>query len=400
LKKYKYRALKEDGSKVEGEYEGNSREAVMTMVTSNGYYPLKIEEIIESQKVEFKIGGKVKAKDLSIFCRQMYTMLDAGVAITNCLNLLGQQITNKKLQAAILDLEESVKKGEMLSDAMKRHKDIFPSLLRSMVESGEVSGSLDEMMLRLSTHYEKENKNSGKVKSAMIYPAVLAFVCVIAVTGIMVFVMPTFVNMFAESGAELPLITRVVVGISKFVNGNIIIITIVIIALIVGTAFYKKTESGIYFFCKLSLSIPLYKDLTKKVIVARFTRTLSTLLASGVSLIQALPIVGAVLGNKIAEDALLAIRERVARGEGLSDPIRAEKLFPPMLASMVKIGEESGSLDDILNKTADFYDDEVDQAIMRTTSLLEPIMIIVMGILIGTIVVAIMLPMFDSYDQI
>jgi type IV pilus assembly protein PilC len=392
--------MKEDGTKIEGEFEGNSREAVLTMVTSNGYYPLKIEEIIESQKVEFNIGGKVKSKDLSIFCRQMYTMLDAGVSITNCLNLLGQQITNKKLKVSILDLEESVKKGEMVSDAMKRHKNVFPGLLRSMVESGEVSGSLDEMMLRLSTHYEKENKTVGKVKSAMIYPIILAIICVCAVTGILTFVMPTFVDLFESSGSELPLMTKIVVGLSKFLNNNIILITLATIAAAVGIAFYKKTESGIYFFCKLSLSIPIYKDLTKKVIVARFTRTLSTLLASGVSLIQALPIVGAVLGNKIAEDALVTIRERVARGEGLSDPIRVEKIFPPMLASMVKIGEESGSLDDILNKTADFYDDEVDQAVTRTTAMLEPILIVVMGVLIGCIVMAIMIPMFSMYDKI
>lgn len=400
MKKFKYRALKKDGIRFDGVFEGTSKEELLTMLKSKEYYPLKVEEIIESKNIEFTLlEKKVKAKDLAIFCRQFYTMLDAGLTILNCLNILANEIQNKTLRDVLSKLEEDVKKGEFLSESMGKHKDIFPKILISMVESGEASGNIDEMMLRMSIHFEKENKINNKVKGAMTYPIILAFVAIVAVAFIMLFVMPTFIDMFESEGVTLPLITKMLLGLSSFLSNNTIVITLVIIGMVIAFNIYKKTDNGIESISEIKLKIPVLGTLNKKVIVSRFTRTLSTLLAAGVSIVQALPIVAGVLDNKVAEDAILKVREKVVKGEGLSGPIRENEIFPKMLSSMIRIGEESGSLDDILNKTADFYDDEVEQEIQKATSLIEPIMIVIMGVVIGGIVLAVMIPMFNMYSE-
>ena len=400
MKKFKYKALKKDGIRFDGVFEGNSKEELLNMLKSKEYYPLKIEEVIESKNIEFKLlEKKVKSKDLAVFCRQFYTMLNSGLTILNCLNILANEIQNKALRDVLSKLEEDVKKGELLSESMGKHKDIFPKILISMVESGEASGNIDEMMLRMSIHFEKENKINNKVKGAMTYPIILAFVAIVAVAFIMLFVMPTFIDMFESEGVTLPLITKMLLGLSSFLSNNTILITLAIIGMVIAFNIYKKTDNGIESISKIKLEIPVLGTLNKKVIVSRFTRTLSTLLEAGVSIVQALPIVAGVLDNKVAEDAILKVREKVVKGEGLSGPIRENELFPKMLSSMIRIGEESGSLDDILNKTADFYDDEVEQAIQKATSLIEPIMIIIMGVVIGGIVLAIMIPMFNMYSE-
>lgn len=397
MAKFKYRAMGSEGNKITGDYEAASKDEVIAMITSNGYYPLMVQQIEESTKIELNLFAKVTTKDIAIFCRQLYTMLDAGVSINKALNIMSGQIENKLLKEAVKDIEERVKKGEMLSEAMKKHQEIFPKLLIAMVQSGEISGNLDTMMLRMSNHYEKDTKINNKIKSAMIYPAVLSFVAVVAIMFIMIYVMPTFIEMFESEGVNLPFTTKMLLGLSGFLSNNLLLILILTITIYVLFTYYKRTDQGIYTLSNLKLKLPVIGKLNKKIIVSRFTRTLSTLIASGVSLIHALPVVGEVLGNKVAEDALLKIKEEVVKGSGLSGPIRECGIFPEMLSSMVTIGEETGQLDEILNKTADFYDEEVEQAIIATTSLLEPILIVVMGLIIGFIVISVMLPMFDMY---
>lgn len=399
MKVFKYRAMKSDGTKVEGRYECISRDDAISMITSSGYYPLKIEEIVESKPIQFKVFDKVTTKDLAIFCRQFYTMLDAGVSIVNCLDILCTELPNRKLRGILTSISEDVKKGELLSVSMARHKKVFPQLLIKMVESGEISGNIDEMMLRMSTHFEKENKINNKVKSAMIYPAVLSLVSIVAVVFIMTFVVPTFIGMFQDENMTLPLITKITIGISSFLSNNIILLTIILIALIIAFNLYKNTPNGMKVISKLKLELPVIGALNKKIIVSRFTRTLATLMSSGVSLIYALPTIAGVVDNTLAEESILKIRERVVRGDSLSSVIKEDELYPNMLSSMIKIGEESGSLDNILNKTADFYEDEVEQAIQTATALLEPILIVFMGLTIGFIVISVMLPMFDMYSQ-
>ena len=399
MKVFKYRAMKSDGTKVEGRYECISRDDAISMITSSGYYPLKIEEIVESKPIEFKVFDKVTTKDLAIFCRQFYTMLDAGVSIVNCLDILCTELPNRKLRGILTSISEDVKKGELLSVSMARHKKVFPQLLIKMVESGEISGNIDEMMLRMSTHFEKENKINNKVKSAMIYPAVLSVVSIVAVIFIMTFVVPTFIGMFQDENMTLPLITKITIGISSFLSNNIILLTIILIALIIAFNVYKNTPNGMKVISKLKLELPVIGALNKKIIVSRFTRTLATLMSSGVSLIHALPTIAGVVDNTLAEESILKIRERVVRGDSLSSVVKEDELYPNMLSSMIKIGEESGSLDNILNKTADFYEDEVEQAVQTATALLEPILIVFMGVTIGFIVISVMLPMFDMYSQ-
>jgi len=397
--KFKYRVMNSEGEKIEGSYEANSKDEVMNFISGNGYYPLMIEEISESANIEMNFNSKVKLKDLSVFCRQFYTMLNAGVPILTCLDILSNQIENKKLRQATKDINEEVEKGGVLSDAMKKHADVFPDLLVSLVASGEASGNLDDIMLRMATHYEKENKINNKVKGALIYPMVLGTVAIGAVVFILTFVMPTFTEIFKESGTVLPLSTRLLLGLSEGIKNYWIYIIILIGLSVFGLKIFLKTDQGILISSNLKLKLPILKKLNQMIIVSRFTRTLSTLIASGLPLIEALRIVSEVAGNKIAEIALLKIRDKVMRGESLYSSMVESEIFPPMLYSMVKIGEETGSLDDILNKTADFYDEELEAIIQTSVALLEPILIVVMGFVIGFMIVSIMIPMFDSYGQ-
>lgn len=397
---YKYRAMNDSGNKIEGNYEANSETEVIAMITANGYYPLMVEEVVQSSNIEFAFLQKVNTKDIAIFCRQFYTMVNAGVTINNALSILSNQITNVKLRSAIREVEEDVKKGKTLSESMAKHEGVFPSLLITMIEAGEVSGNLDEIMLRMSTHFEKENKVNNKVKSAMTYPAVLSIVCVFVVIFLITYIMPTFMDMFNEAGTTLPMSTKMLIAISNFIGQHYIFLIMLIVCISIGWNYYCKTEHGKYTVSTLKLKLPIIKNLNEKIIVSRFARTLSTLLASGVSIGQSLEIISGVVGNKLAADALMDIKEKVFRGEGLNIPIRESKIFPEMLAVMIKIGEETGNLDDILSKTADFYDEEVETAIQTATTLIEPALIIVMAVVVGFIIISIMLPLFSMYSTI
>lgn len=397
---FKYKVMNQNGERLEGVYTANSKEDVMSMIRTNNYYPLKIEEIIESTKIEFDFLSKVKTKDIAIFCRQFYTMLNAGATISRCLNVLGQQSPNKMLRKSIIGIDESVKKGLTLSKAMKKEEGIFPDLLVNMVETGEVSGNLDLILQRMSDHYEKENKLNNKIKSAMMYPIILGLLCVVIVTFILVFVMPTFVGMFQGSGVELPVPTKILLNMSNTIRTRWPIILLIILPSVFGLNYYFKTESGQLFLSKIKLKIPIVKGMNEKIIVTRFTRTLSTVLSSGITLIEGLQIVSRIVGNKIVEHKLLDVKDQLIKGVGLSEPLKETGVFPPMLYSMIKIGEESGSLDEILDKTADFYDEELDAAVQQFTAILEPMMILIMGVVVGFIVISIALPMFSMADTV
>lgn len=398
--KFKYRAMNPDSQKVEGQFEASSKEEVIQFIASNGLYPLMIEELAESASFEIKFTGKVKLKDIAIFCRQFYTMLNAGVPILECLGILRSQTINTKLRRAVIDTEEAVKRGEVLSESMKKHPKVFPPLLITLIEAGEASGRLEEIMLRMSNYYEKENKINSKVKNSMIYPIILGLVSIGAIVFILTYVMPTFVGIFKQTGTELPWTTKFLLWVSDSIINNWIMILVGILVLGISLKYFSTTESGKIVFSKLKLSFPIVKNLTQKIIVSQFTRTLSTLISSGLPLIECLNIVTGVVRNKIAEDALNNVTERVSRGEELYASIRETGIFPSMLYSMIKIGEETGSLDSILNKTADFYDDELDAQIQTVVALMEPLLIVFMGISIGFIVISIMLPLFDSYGKV
>lgn len=396
---YNFRAVTRDGRTIEGVHEADSRAEVLSLIREANNIPIEVEEIVQSKDVgELAIFNRVKLRDISIFCRQFYTMLNAGVTIISCLDILRKQTESKALRKIIDEMYQDVVVGTTFSEAIKKHDDVFPELLVSMVEAGEISGNLDGIMDRMAAHYENEDRINRKIKGSMVYPVILAFLCVIVINIMLIFVLPTFANMFLESGAELPLPTRIVMGISDFMRSYWYIITgILAIAIYVFIRYYK-TEKGRYNIDNLKLSLPVIGPSMSKIVTSRFSRTLATLMGSGVPLLDAMSIVGRVVSNKVIQKQLEEVEDELRRGSNLSGPVKRIKQFPPMLTHMVEIGEESGSIDDILDKTASFYDDEVDAAIQAMTSMIEPLMIMIMGAIIGSMVVAMLLPMFEMVN--
>ncbi|WMM26945.1 type II secretion system F family protein [Tissierella sp. MB52-C2] len=397
---YKYKAVSQTGETIEGFFEGEEESDVLAMIKGNNYIPISIERDIESDAKIDLFSKKVKKKDLAVFCRQFYTMLDAGIGIVKCLEILEKQSQNKALIKALSGVYESVQKGFTLSESMRKHKKVFPGLLINMVQAGEVSGNLDTIMERMAVHFEKENKLENKIKSAMIYPIILSIVSIGVVIFLLIAVMPTFIGMFESSGQALPLPTQILLNISNWLTEFWYLFLGGVILAVAGLILYKETPSGRITLDTIKLKIPVVKDTNVKIITSRFTRTLSTLMSSGIPLLESIEVVGRVVGNKVVENRLEKSMEDIRKGATLSNAVSETRIFPPMVDSMIKVGEESGALDDILYKTADFYDDEVEVALQRLTTLMEPIMLIVMALIIGFIVIAMAIPMFDMVNTI
>lgn len=397
---FKYRAVSQNGEIIEGFYEAKDESDVLVMLKGNNYLPVSIEKDIGAEAQIDLFAPKVKKKDLAVFCRQFYTMLDAGLGIVKCLEILEKQTENKTLAKSIASVFEDVQKGFTLSEAMKSHKNVFPQLLIHMVEAGEVSGNLDTIMERMAVHYEKESKLEQKIKSAMIYPIMLAVVSIAVVVFLLVSVLPTFISMFEGSGQALPGPTQILLDISNWLSSYWYIFISMVLGLILAFVVLGRTPGGRRFLDNLKLKIPVVKDTTVKIITSRFTRTLSTLLASGIPLIQSIEVVSKIVGNKVVYDRLEVATDDIRKGVSLSRAVRNVGVFPPMVDSMINIGEESGALDDILNKTADFYDDEVEASLQKMTTLMEPLMLVFMAVIIGFIVIAIAMPMFEMMNTI
>lgn len=397
---YKYKAITDKGEILEGYKEAQSENDVVRMLKNNNCYPINIKEDINIESRKYLFSKKITKKDISVFCRQFYTMLNAGVGIVNCLDILEKQVENKKLKSAIAVLYEDVQKGMTLSEGMKKQKNVFPALLINMVEAGEVSGSLDVLMERMAIHYEKEYRIENKVKNALVYPALLSIVSIAVVIFLIVVVMPTFIGMFESSGSILPTPTRIMLAISNFISTFWYLLILGLIFTIAGIMYFAKTPKGMHFFDTLKLSLPGIRKVNIKIITSRFTRTLSTLLSSGIPLLQSMDVVNRVVGNVIVSEKLDIAKEKIRRGVPVSKAIKDTNIFSPMVDSMIKIGEESGALDDILYKTADYYDEEVENSMQRMTTLLEPIMIVFMALIVGFIVISMTLPMFDMINTI
>lgn len=400
MPKFKYRALSKTGEiNEQKDYEAESEQDLRSMLLSNGLSPLSIEELSTSKEINFNFTSKVGIKDIAIFCRQFSTMIEAGVTINTAMDMLAEQLPCKKLRGVLGEISEDIKKGVTLSEAMGKKQDYFPPLLVNMVEVGEMSGTLDSILNRMATYYEKENKMNGKIRNAMIYPVILALTTVFVIGFILMFVMPMFIDMFAQEGAELPGMTKITLGLGNFLSNYWYIVFLAVVAAAGGFFYYtRKTEQGEYSYNKYKLKYALLKSIHQKIVVSRFTRSLSTILSAGVTINNSLDVVGGVLGNKFAKVEITKVKERVLKGESLSEPIRDVGIFPLMLSSMIKIGEESGSLDGILEKTADFYDEELDRTIEALSTIIEPIMLIVMGIIVGFLIISILLPMFEMYN--
>ena len=399
---YKCTVIDASGKKQKITRDAESKAEIIDFLKQNKYIIVDIAKSEESLSLNGILKGvqKIKSKDLAVFCKQLYAMLKAGVTIVTSLEILKQQTENRRLSKIVGYMYEDLQKGNTLSEALAHHKDVFPEIFISMVQAGEISGNIDVIMDRLSVHFEKEYKIENKVKSAMTYPVILAVVASSVVVFLLTSVMPTFVDMYSSSGVPLPSITVALIGISNFLKKDWLILALIIAALIFISSALKKNAKIQYKTDYYKLKVPVYKNLILKVSTSRFTRTLSTLMGSGVPLLQALDTVSGVTGNTYIGSKIMEAKEDVRKGLSLSQPLKKQGVFPPMVHNMIKIGEDSGSIEEILDKTADFYDEEVETAIQRVTAMLEPLMIVLMAIIIGFIVLAMVIPMFDMVKTV
>lgn len=381
-----------------GEIEAPDRTAAVSELRRKAILVTQIKEkaggAARAAGLRGRFGGKVKDKEMAIFTRQFSTMVDAGLPLVQCLTILAEQSESKTLRTVTSKVAGSVEAGSTLADALRRHPKTFDELYVNLVEVGEAGGILDTVLQRLSVYIEKAAALKRKVKSAMIYPLTIVGVAFIVIIFMLTFVIPTFAKMFASMGADLPLPTLIVIKLSDFAARFWWLIIAGAIGIVVGIRAYYRTEGGRSLIDALVLKVPVFGTLVRKVAVARFTRTLGTLVSSGVPILEGLRITARTAGNRVVERAVLETRASVTAGKTLAEPLKASTVFPPMVVQMISVGEQTGALDAMLNKIADFYDDEVDTAVSALTALLEPLMIVFLGVVIGGLVIAMYLPIF------
>ncbi len=349
-----------------------------------------------------KFGGGVSTRDLAIFTRQFATMINAGLPLVQCLDILSKQTEQESFRGVIAQVMRDVEAGTTLAEALgkKEHAKVFDELFVNMVEAGEAGGILDNILQRLATYIEKAEALKRKIKGAMVYPAVVLSVAVLATSFMLIFIIPTFARMFSGFGAELPLPTKIVMGLSSFLRSYWWAMIGTGVATVVGLQRYYITEKGHLQIDTILLRVPVLGDVLRKGAVARFTRTLATLISSGVPILNGLEITARTAGNRVVQNAIMAARASIREGETIAAPLRQSTVFPQMVVQMISVGEETGALDDMLTRIADFYDDEVDTAVDSLTSLIEPIMIVVMGSIVGGMVIAMYLPMFKLINVV
>ncbi|MGH2693272.1 MAG: type II secretion system F family protein [Actinomycetota bacterium] len=400
---YAYRVRTREGRVLQGKMEADGEAAVANRLRSQGLIPVQIsKEGRVSMKMEIRIlPKKVKLKDLAIFSRQFATMINSGLSLLRALNILAEQTENPTLGSAIKELRDDVQKGSSLSASMSKHPKIFSTLFVSMVRAGETGGQLDTVLTRLADGYEKDYKLRQKVKAAMTYPVVVAGIAMLIVAIMLLFIVPTFANMFDDLGGTLPLPTKILLTISQSAK---FLIPIFAVAAIGGFFGYKRLRASNADFRlradSLKLRIPVFGDLFRKVALSRFSRTLALLLRAGVPVLQALDIVAETTGSEVLARAAHDIRESVRSGESMAGPLAKHDVFPPMVVQMIAVGEDTGALDAMLDKIADFYDQEVESTTESLTALIEPIMIAVLGGIVGSMVIALYMPMFKIFDLI
>ncbi|HZN44984.1 MAG TPA: type II secretion system F family protein [Nitrospiraceae bacterium] len=392
------------GSVKKGELTAKTRDEAVDQLRKQNVVVTSLEEKSgKGGKFNFSLGSGLTDKDLVVFTRQFGTMINAGLPLIQCLDILATQSENKVLRETIGDVKISVEGGSTFSDALRKHPKVFDDLYVNMIHAGEVGGLLDTILTRLAKHIEKAMKLKGQIKSAMVYPIAIMGVAVIVITVLMVWVIPIFAKMFAEmSGGKvgLPGPTQIVIDVSNFFQSYIIHIVVAIAAAIYGIKRYYKTTKGRIVIDRLLLKVPVLGDIIRKASVAKFTRTLGTLITSGVPLLEGLGICARTSGNKVIEEALLGARISISSGKTISEPLAKSQVFPKMVTHMIAVGESTGALDAMLGKIADFYEDEVDQAVAAMTSLLEPMMMVFLGTIIGFIVIAMYLPIFSMAGAI
>lgn len=402
METFSYTAVGADGKEKKGSIVAETREDAARSLKNQGLLPMSIgKQSALDKDINFSFGKKgVKVRDLSVFCRQFSSIIKAGVNVINALSMMSEQTENKKLKAAIKNVQSNVEKGETLSSAMRSEGDIFPSLLVSMVAAGEASGSLETAIERMAIQFEKDAKISGMVKKAMIYPIILIVVMIGVVIAMMMFVIPNFMDMFEGLDAEMPFMTVMVINMSNFILDKWWLLILIVVGIVFAYKSYYKTDAGRHVIDRIKIKIPVFGVLTVKTACARFSRIMSTLLSAGMPMISAIEIAAGTMDNVLFKDALQKVRSGVALGMGFSQQIGVTRLFPAMLVHMVGIGEETGNIEDMLTNVANYYDEEVELATQSVTALMEPMIIIVMAVVVGALVLAIYQPMITLYSTL
>lgn len=402
METFSYTAVGADGKEKKGSIVAETREDAARSLKDQGLLPMSIgKQSALDKDINFSFGKKgVKVRDLSVFCRQFSSIIKAGVNVINALSMMSEQTENKKLKAAIKNVQSNVEKGETLSSAMRSEGDIFPSLLVSMVAAGEASGSLETAIERMAIQFEKDAKISGMVKKAMIYPIILIVVMIGVVIAMMMFVIPNFMDMFEGLDAEMPFMTVMVINMSNFILDKWWLLILIVAGIVFAYKSYYKTDAGRHMIDRIKIKIPVFGVLAVKTACARFSRIMSTLLSAGMPMISAIEIAARTMDNVLFKDALQKVRSGVALGMGFSQQIGVTRLFPAMLVHMVGIGEETGNIEDMLTNVANYYDEEVELATQSVTALMEPMIIIVMAVVVGALVLAIYQPMITLYSTL
>lgn len=401
---FEYAVRNKDGKIVKGRIEAKDRAAVAARLRTMGSAPISITEVSTTGlNKELSIpgfGDKVGMKDLAIMARQMATMINAGLSLLRALQILAEQTENKALAKVLFQVRNDVEAGTALSVAMGRHATVFPPLMINMIRAGEVGGFLDQVLVSVAENYESEVKLRAKIKSAMTYPVVVFVMAILATAGMLLFIVPVFAGMFESLGGELPLPTKVLVVLSDAMK---VVAPILLVVGIVFSIWWQKHKNDIEVRSKmdpLKLKLPIFGSLFRKVAVARFTRNFGTMIHAGVPILQALDIVGETSGNMVVENASKAVRDSVRSGQSLAAPLHEHPVFPPMVVQMITVGEDTGALDEMLAKIAEFYDQEVEATTEQLTSLIEPLMIAVLGTLVGGMIIALYMPIFKIFDLI
>ncbi|MCL5104160.1 MAG: type II secretion system F family protein [Armatimonadetes bacterium] len=391
---YSYTIRDATGAVIPGSSEAENEDILRRRLTEQGFTVVDVKQIKSTQK---KVGGGfggVKKTELSVMCRQFSTMIDAGVNLVRCLNVLAEQATSPKLKAILTDVQNEVEGGATLTRSLEKYPHIFDRLFLGLVNAGEIGGALEESLQRLSQFLEKDVELRRKVKAAMTYPVMILGFAGIVVIGLMTLILPKFMVMFKDLGIQdLPLMTAIVKGTSDFMLAKWYVMILGFVGFIVALRLLGKTKMGRRSLDIVKLKAPVFGKLNHKVALARFARTLATLLSSGVAILQAMETVAGTVSNDVISDAILEARARIREGDRIAEPLAKSNLFPPMVVQMISIGEESGSLDPMLSKVADFYEDEVESALSSLTAAIEPVLIVVLGVIVGFIVISLFLPL-------
>jgi type IV pilus assembly protein PilC len=395
-----YKALDQRGASASGEIEGDSKAAAAAALRNRGLTVLDLNEAKKGLNMELGFLTRIKPKDLTVFSRQFATMVNSGLSMLRCLYVLEEQTENKKLAGVIGMVKNDVEAGISLSDALEKHPKVFSKLYVSMVRAGEIGGILDEVLNRLATQLEKEDSIRRAVKSAMVYPIMIGTFAILVLIGMVMFLIPIFAQMYKDIGnAKLPALTQIMVSISGFMTSYWYVVFPAIILVIWVLRRFKRSDRGRALWDRMKLRIPMgIGDIVRKLAVARFSRTLGTLVTSGVPILQAIEITGQAAGNVVIENAMKDVQQSVKEGQSITGPLEQIKVFPAMVTQMISVGEETGSLDAMLGKIADFYEDEVNASVKSLTSILEPILMLGVGAIVGTVVISMYLPIFNMMN--